>query len=108
MTPTTTSRRALLLAALGFAEIRWRYRPDAAGALDKYLRTWRGMGAVIAGMHPQGFDVEVKRLGQTWRATFYRAASRIPWRTGPTKSPAPWRAVTKAAWQAIGDPRMVA
>ena len=71
-TPTTSlRRRALLTAALGFRAIEWRYRPDPARALEKYLDSWRGLGDVIVGMHAQGFDVELRQLRENSRANFY-------------------------------------
>jgi len=102
---TTPQRRALLRAALTFAEVRWRgYRPDAAGALDKYLHSWTGMGDVITGMHAQGFDVEIKQRGAAWRATFYPSGLAHSIVHGAAESAAPWIAVRRAAWSAINEP----
>ena len=57
-------RRARLLAALGFLELQWRgLKPDAAGALERWLHSWRGFGDVITGMSAQGFDVELRQHG---------------------------------------------
>ena len=109
MTPTTTaSRRALLTAALGFRAIEWRYRPDPAGALEKYLDSWRGLGDVIVGMRAQGFDVELRQLGDHWRANFYATGMAHSVVYGSGWEATPWRAVSRAAWQAISDPRMAA
>ena len=33
--------------------------------------SWRGLGDVIVGMPAQGFDVELRQLGEHWRANFY-------------------------------------
>jgi hypothetical protein len=66
---TIAARRARLLAALGFLEIRWRgYKPEAAAALERWLHSWPGFGDVIVGMHAQGFDVELRQRGDRWRA----------------------------------------
>ena len=73
---TPAARRTLLTAALGFRAIEWRYRPDPAGALEKYL-PWRGLGDVIVGMHAQGFDVELRQLGDHCGA---RNSTRRGWR----------------------------
>ncbi|MBI1734984.1 MAG: hypothetical protein HYR51_07400 [Candidatus Rokubacteria bacterium] len=63
---TTSARRARLLAALGFLEIRWRgYTPDAAAALERWLHSWPGFGAVITGMQAQGFASRPKLRGTT-------------------------------------------
>ena len=104
---TTAVRRARLLAALGFLEIRWRgYTPDAAGALARWMHSWPGIGAVVVGMQAQGFDVEYPHA---WRANFY------PTRTaqhsivlGSAWEPTPSRAVQPAAWTALNGPRAAA
>jgi hypothetical protein len=43
----------------------------AAGALARWVHTWPGLGAVVVGMHAQGFDVELKQYPAGWRANFY-------------------------------------
>ncbi len=67
----TRARRALLVAALGFLALQWRYKPAAVGPLERWLHSWRGAGDVINGMHAQGFDVELRAFSDHWRATFY-------------------------------------
>ena len=86
MVELTKQRRALLTAALGFRAIEWRYRPNPAGALAKYLDSWRGLGDVIVGMHAQGFDVELRQLGDHWRSNFYANGMYIPSSTVPPGS----------------------
>ena len=109
MTPNTTAtRRALLTAALGFRAIERRYRPDPAGALEKYLDSWRGLGDVVVGMHAQGFDVELRQLGKHWRANFYATGMAHSVGYGSGWEATPWGAVSRAAWQAICDRRMTA
>ena len=104
----TPQRRALLTAALGFPAIEWRYRPDPAGALEKYLDSWRGLGDVVVGMHAQGFDVELCQLCDHWRANFYVTGMAHSVVYGSAWESTPWRAVSKAAWQALNDLRMAA
>jgi len=64
------ARRPALRAALGFAQI-------APGApelhlLHRWLDTWTGLGAIVAGLHRQGWDLQLTQYGDgTWRATFY-------------------------------------
>ena len=94
------SRRALLMAALGFywsgvrefgADRGWpekgasRLRtPDptldassstsdpALEVLRSWLSSWRGVGLVAAGMARQGYDLSLTRYADLgWRATFY-------------------------------------
>ncbi len=101
-------RRAALLAALGFLELSWRYKPAAVGPLERWLHSWRGVGDVINGMHRQGFDVELRVFSDHWRATFYPVGLAHSIVYGTAREPAPWRAVQRAAWQALNDPRTVA
>lgn len=106
---TTAARRARLLAALGFLEIRWRgLKPDAAAALERWLHSWPGFGAVITGMHAQGFDVELRQRDDRWRATFYPIGLAHSIVYGTAEEPTPWRAVQRAAWAALNDPRAAA
>lgn len=54
---TTRHRRALLLAALGFLELQWRYKPAAVGALERWLHTVarpHGVGAVAVAVGAAG------------------------------------------------------
>jgi hypothetical protein len=63
-------RRSLLAAALGFALLEGH----AAGllAVRSWLSTWSGIGNVIAGMHRQGYDIQLTQYDERgWRATFY-------------------------------------
>ena len=60
---TTAARRARLLAALGFLEIRWRgLKPDAAGALERWLNSWPGLGDIIVGVQAQGASTRIIRV----------------------------------------------
>ena len=68
MTPTR-QRRSLLLAALGFPLIEG-HAPLAS--FTHGFSTWTGIGHVIAGMHRQGYDVQLTQYDERgWRATFY-------------------------------------
>jgi hypothetical protein len=53
-------RRPLLVAALGFALREPRPEPTALTALKSWVNSWSGIGAIIAGMTRQGFNVEVR------------------------------------------------
>lgn len=104
---SSQSRRALLLAALGFVELRWRHKPPPVGTLERWLHSWRGVGDVINGMHAQGFDLELRAFADHWRATFYPVGLAHSIVYGTAWEPTPWRAVQRAASQALNDPRQV-
>jgi len=92
------SRRALLIAALGFAQIS---APAASlRALRSWLDDWTGVGHVVVGMERQGFAVSLGKIhGDGWRASFHRdpMTSAAGFATADT----PWRAVQRAAWGAL-------
>ncbi len=95
-------RRALLTAALGFARLRWREpQPPAARALDAWLTSWAGVGAVLAGMTAQGFNVELKEFPYGWRASFYAAGLAHSVVLASAYRPTPSAAVQGAAWEAL-------
>jgi hypothetical protein len=93
-------RRALLVAALGFARCREVQEPRASrgrsargeararaahaggvgssapeiplSVLRAWLSSWRGIGLVAGGMARQGYDLSLTRYADFgWRATFY-------------------------------------
>lgn len=66
-------RRLSLVAALGFALLEARQERTALITLKTWLASWSGIGAVIASITHQGFNVEVRQFPQGWRANFYRA-----------------------------------
>ena len=59
-------------------------------------------------MHAQGFDVELRQLGDHWRSNFYATGMAHSVVYGSGWETTPWRAVTRAAWQALNDRRMAA
>ncbi len=90
------------MAALGFALL-----PPSAPELrvvHGWLDTWRGIGDVVVGMARQDYDLQLTRYdGRGWRATFYtsgmeHSATRA---IGSAWEPTPWRAVQRAAWEAL-------
>lgn len=97
-------RRALLVAALSFAELRPPEPVPALVALRRWLGSWPGIGAIVAGMDRQGYDLELSRLdGLGWRASFY-VTGRIhsfTETTGTAFEPTPWQAVQRAARRAL-------
>ena len=87
-------------AALGFTAIHWHGPiPPAAIALATWLDSWRGVGAVVAGMRRLGYDVEMKQFGEHWRANFrMRGDEHVG---GSAWEDTPWRSVQGAAWAAL-------
>ena len=95
-------RRRLLLAAIAFAQLAPRARE--LRLLHRWLDTWRGIGAVVVGMHRQGFDVSLVQYDDRgWRATFYASGvEHSPTSAvGTAFEPEPWAAVRAAAWDAL-------
>jgi len=65
-------RSRLLIAALGFAGCSMPSRYPALHALRSYLDSWAGIGRIAAGMHRQGYDLQLTQYDEGgWRATFY-------------------------------------
>ncbi len=97
-------RRALLVAALGLAVLPDVEPTPALGTLRQWLGSWRGIGAIVAGMDRQGYDLELSRLdGLGWRASFFLAGRvhSFTASTGTAFEPTPWQAVQRAAWRAL-------
>jgi len=123
------SRRALLVAALGFSccsgvreaglDRGWPEtgasrlrtsdsRNDASDVALQVLRAWlsgwRGVGLIAAGMARQGYDLSLTRYAELgWRATFY-VSSREHSPTGAAASAfeaTPFGAVQVAAWETL-------
>ena len=76
--------------------------------LNNYLQTWTALGDIVTGMTRQGFNLELRKIDAQWRASFYAAGLAHSVVYGTASEAPPWRAVTKAAWIAIRDPRMAA
>jgi hypothetical protein len=77
------------MAALGFAGCSMLSYDRALHALRFWLDSWSGVGHVAAGMHRQGFDLQLTQYDERgWRATFYT--------TGMEHSPA---SATGTAWE---------
>jgi hypothetical protein len=98
-------RRVLLTAALGFTLVRWPDPvPPVATLVATWLDSWRGLGAILAGMTAQGFNVELKEFPDGWRANFYPVGIAHSIVAGSAYEPTPWRAVQRAAWEALMRP----
>ena len=96
MVVSLTERRAVLVASLGFLELR-QQSPEVA-PLRRWLDSWSGLGAVVVGMERHGYDLSLTRYPQGWRSTFLaRDHTTRPW-VGQVLSfrETPWRAVQHA------------
>jgi hypothetical protein len=62
----------------------------------------RGVGDVAAGMHRQGYDLQLTRYdARGWRATFYSSGMEHSVTSAPGSAfePVRWTAVQRAAWR---------
>ena len=89
-----------LRAALGFLQLLPR-APELR-LLRQWLDTWTGLGAIVAGLHRLGWDLQLTQYGDdTWRATFYVTGQAHSIVGGPAWQPTPWAAVQRAGWAAL-------
>jgi hypothetical protein len=96
------ARRSTLHAALAFAQLP-PHAPELQ-LLHRYLGSWHGVGGVVVGMHRAGWDVQMTEYGDGhWRATFYVTRQAHSIVGGSAWEPTPWRAVQRAAWEALAD-----
>jgi hypothetical protein len=101
METTDNRRRALLNAALGF--VRLTPQQPELRLLHRWLDSWRGAGAVIDGMLRQGYETSLTGGPTGWWASFLqrRPMGGAPDVVGVAQDPKPWRAVQRAAWDAL-------
>jgi hypothetical protein len=79
-------------------------RADAPelGLVREWLDTRSGIGLIIAGMTHQGWDVQLTAYAaRDWRANFFPVGIAHSIVGGSAWEPTPWRAVQKAAGQAL-------
>src|SRR5262245_43606422 len=97
-------RRRLLVATLASARLAATGgAPPVLADCRRWLDRWSGVGLVAAGMARQGFDLELTRFGdEGWRATFSPAGRAHSVVSGTAWERMPWRAVQRAAWEALG------
>lgn len=70
-----------------------------------WLNSWRGVGIIAAGMHRQGWDLQLTEYGDGhWRATFYVTGMAHSIVGGSAWEPTPWQAVQRAAWASVANP----
>ena len=89
-----------LRAALGFLDLP-PTEPELR-LLHRWLDSWAGLGMVAAGMHRQGWDLQLTAYGDgSWRATFWVTGMAHSIAGGSAWEPTPWRAVQQAASAAL-------
>jgi len=92
------------MAALGFAGCSMPSYDRALHALRSWLDSWSGIGHVTVGMARQGYDLQLTRYDEKgWRATLYTTGMEHSHTsaTGTGWERTPWRAVQRAAWEAV-------
>src|SRR5262245_49224028 len=96
-------RRSLLTTALVAAQLA--VPAPERRTIRPWLDTWQGIGHVAVGMDRQGYDLQLtKYADRGWRATFYvSGVEHAPTAsTGSAWESTPWRAVQRAALDALG------
>jgi hypothetical protein len=98
-------RRALLNPALGFSllDCRGKAAPPGQALIHTWLDNWKGIGHVAVGMAHQGYDISLTRYPHGWSAKSYVTgiAHSLTSSTGSAWEETPWRAVQRAAWEAL-------
>jgi hypothetical protein len=73
--------------------------------IHDWLDSWSGIGLIVVGMAHQGFTVSLGEHGVgRWIAVFFYGGGghALVAPAGTAQEPTPWRAVQRAAWQAMG------
>jgi hypothetical protein len=67
------------------------------------MDSWRGVGAVAAGMARPDFDLQLTRYAERgWRANFYPSGLAHSVVSGTGWATTPWGAAQRAAWAVLG------
>jgi hypothetical protein len=91
------ARGRRLRAALAAVVVRDRARE--LDLIHQWLDSWSGIGL---GMTHQGWDVQLTAYsGRDWRANFFPVGIAHSIVGGSAWEPTPWRAVQRAAWEAL-------
>ena len=92
------SRRALLVAALGFLQLP--ATTPSLCALHSWLDSWSGIGHIIVGMERNGFKISLRSIAaEGWVCSFQ--SDPMTAASGFGSGSTPWRAVQLAAWAAV-------
>jgi hypothetical protein len=97
-------RGQLRRAALGFAGLPRPSYDRSLWALRTWLDSWSGVGHVAAGMHRQGFDLQLTQYDDRgWRETFHTTGMKHSptSATGTGWERTPWHATQRAAWEVL-------
>jgi hypothetical protein len=90
------ARGRLLRAALGFVTRGAAPQHPALHALHLWLDSWRGVGAIAAGMAHQDLDLQLTRYAERgWRANFYPSGLAHSVVKGTGWATEPWWAVVR-------------
>ena len=73
-------------------------------ALARWMDSWTGLGRVVSAMTAQGYNAELREYPLGWRANFYWTGNAHSIVLGSAWEPTPWRAVERAAWEALNRP----
>lgn len=95
---TRDRRRALLVAALGFVQLRAR-APELT-ILHRCLDSWTGLGLIVGGMWRQGYALTLQRYHAGGWAAEFVDRDRYPL-DGRAVASTPWTAVQRAAWAVV-------
>jgi hypothetical protein len=88
--------RAVLAAVLVDAD-----GPELA-LVHRWLDSWRGVGLLAVGLHRTGYDLDLRQYGDGhWQASFYVTGLAHSILGGSAWEPTVWRAVQRAAWDAL-------
>ena len=69
--------------------------------LHRWLDTWTGVGLITAGVERRGMRLSLSHIAdEEWRAVFMGENALLAPR-GFGVAPTPWRAVQRAAWEAL-------
>jgi hypothetical protein len=83
-----------------------RLRATLAAVLVTSLDSWTGVGLLAVGLQRQRWDLQLTEYGDGhWRGTFYVTGMAHSIVAGSAWEPTLWRAVQRAAWNAIGPKR---
>jgi hypothetical protein len=97
-----SDRCALLTAPLGFLQLR--QDPPEVCPLRRYLDSCRVVGDIIAGLHAQALDIEMRQFPRGWRVNLYPTGTAHSIVVASAWEPTPWRAVQRAGWAALSRP----
>jgi hypothetical protein len=68
--------------------------------LHEWLDTWTGVGLITVGVERQGYRLALSHITEgEWRARF--SVDPMISSAGYGVAPTPWRAVQRAAWEAV-------